>query len=330
VISNGRPPLFSNWVPLGPGALIIHDVIGKERILVPHFKSIEQVVAELANSRYIADRALATVIFLANLLEKPIFLEGEPGVGKTEVAIVMSRLFGTDLIRLQCYEGLDAATSLYEWNYPKQLLHIRLEEHSKSDKEDIERIIYSPQFLIKRPLLDAILRSEETAPVLLIDEIDRSDEEFEAFLLEVLSDFQITIPEIGTIKAKQKPTVVITSNRTRDVHDALKRRCLYHWIEYPSFDKEYEIIKVHFPGIEAIFAKKVARFMQKIRTVDLLKKPGISETLDWTEALMAMHRQYLDEEVIMETLGCILKYQEDIKRFKEEIWTDHEIQAAFL
>ena len=277
------------------------------------------MVAELANGRYIADRALATVLFLANRLEKPVFLEGEPGVGKTEVAIVMSSLFGTDLIRLQCYEGLDAATSLYEWNYPKQLLHIRLEENGKRDREDIERIIYSPHFLIKRPLLDAILRSEEKAPVLLIDEIDRSDEEFEAFLLEVLSDFQITIPEIGTIKAKKRPMVVITSNRTRDVHDALKRRCLYHWIEYPSFKKEYQILTIRLPDIEVGFAEQVTRFMQKIRTIDLLKKPGISETLDWAEALMAMHRQHLDEEVIMETLGCILKYQEDINRFKEEI-----------
>jgi MoxR-like ATPase len=288
------------------------------------------VVAELANGRYVADRAMATVLFLANRLEKPVFLEGEPGVGKTEVAIVMSNLFGTDLIRLQCYEGLDAAASLYEWNYPKQLLHIRLEEHGKRDREDIERIIYSPQFLIKRPLLDAILRSEEKAPVLLIDEIDRSDEEFEAFLLEVLSDFQITIPEIGTMKAKKKPMVVITSNRTREVHDALKRRCLYHWIEYPSFEKEYEIIKIRLPGIESGFAEQITRFMQKIRTEDLLKKPGVSETLDWAQALMTMQRQHLDEGVIMQTLGCILKYQEDIKKFKEEIWADHEAQTAYL
>jgi MoxR-like ATPase len=295
-----------------------------------HFESIEQVVAELANGRYVADRAMATVLFLANRLEKPVFLEGEPGVGKTEVAIVMSNLFGTDLIRLQCYEGLDAAASLYEWNYPKQLLHIRLEEHGKRDREDIERIIYSPQFLIKRPLLDAILRSEEKAPVLLIDEIDRSDEEFEAFLLEVLSDFQITIPEIGTMKAKKKPMVVITSNRTREVHDALKRRCLYHWIEYPSFEKEYEIIKIRLPGIESGFAEQITRFMQKIRTEDLLKKPGVSETLDWAQALMAMQRQHLDEGVIMQTLGCILKYQEDIKKFKEEIWADNEAQTAYL
>jgi len=298
--------------------------------LSSHFDSIEHVVTELADAHYIADRALATVLFLAHRLEKPIFLEGEPGVGKTEVAIVMSRLFKTDLIRLQCYEGLDASTSLYEWNYPKQLLHIRLEEQKKKDKEEIEQLIYSPAFLIKRPLLEAILRAEEKAPVLLIDEIDRSDEEFEAFLLEVLSDFQITIPEIGTMKAKKKPMVVVTSNRTREVHDALKRRCLYHWIEYPSFEKEYRIITTKLPGIEGRFAEQIARFMQRIRTANLLKKPGISESLDWAQALMAMHRQHLDEGVVIETLGCILKYQEDIKTFKEEVWSDDAQRAEYL
>jgi MoxR-like ATPase len=298
--------------------------------LTSHFDSIEHVVTELADAHYIADRALATVLFLAHRLEKPIFLEGEPGVGKTEVAIVMSRLFETDLIRLQCYEGLDVSTSLYEWNYPKQLLHIRLEEQKKKDKEEIEQIIYSPAFLIKRPLLEAILRAEKKAPVLLIDEIDRSDEEFEAFLLEVLSDFQITIPEIGTIKAKKKPMVVVTSNRTREVHDALKRRCLYHWIEYPSFEKEYRIIMTKLPGIEGRFAEQIARFMQRIRTANFLKKPGISETLDWAQALMTMHRQHLDEGVVIETLGCILKYQEDIKTFKEEVWSDDEQRAEYL
>lgn len=298
--------------------------------MTSHFDSIEHVVTELADAHYIADRALATALFLAHRLEKPIFLEGEPGVGKTEVAIVMSRLFQTDLIRLQCYEGLDASTSLYEWNYPKQLLHIRLEEQKQKDKEEIEQLIYSPAFLIKRPLLEAILSAEEKAPVLLIDEIDRSDEEFEAFLLEVLSDFQITIPEIGTMKAKKKPMVLVTSNRTREVHDALKRRCLYHWIEYPSFEKEYRIIMTKLPGIEGRFAEQIARFMQRIRTSNLLKKPGISETLDWAQALMAMHRQHLDEGVVIETLGCILKYQEDIKTFKEEVWSDYAQRGEYL
>jgi MoxR-like ATPase len=296
----------------------------------PYFESIEQVAEELAAAYYIADRALATVLFLAHRLQKPVFLEGEPGVGKTEVGVVMARLFDAQLIRLQCYEGLDAATALYEWNYPKQLLHIRLEEQEKTGKEEIERLIYGPEFLIKRPLLEAILGSNEKTPVLLIDEIDRSDEEFEAFLLEVLSDFQITIPEIGTLMARKKPMVVVTSNRTRDVHDALKRRCLYHWIDYPSFEKEYRIVTTRLPQMEASLAKQVTHFMQKIRTLDFFKKPGISETLDWAMALINMQRKYLDEGVVRETLGCILKYQDDIKRFTDEIWADLEKRAEYL
>jgi MoxR-like ATPase len=294
------------------------------------FESIEQVSEELGKARYIADRALATVIFLAFRLQKPIFLEGEPGVGKTEVGAVMARLFETELIRLQCYEGLDAATALYEWNYPKQLLHIRLEEQDKKAKEEIERVIYGPEFLVKRPLLEAILSSNEKTPVLLIDEVDRSDEEFEAFLLEVLSDFQITIPEIGTLKARQRPMVVVTSNRTRDVHDALKRRCLYHWIDYPSFEKEYQIVMTRLPQIQQKLAEQVAHFMQKIRTVDFLKRPGVSETLDWASALITMERKHLDEDVVKETLGCILKYQDDIRRFKEDIWADSEKRMGYL
>jgi MoxR-like ATPase len=302
----------------------------KGEVVDTHFRSIEQVMEELAEAGYIADRALATVLFLAHRLEKPILLEGEPGVGKTEVAIVLAHLFQTELIRLQCYEGLDASTALYEWNYPKQFLHIRLEEQQQRDKDAIEQLIYTPKFLIQRPLLEAIVRSEERSPVLLIDEIDRSDEEFEAFLLEVLSDFQITIPEIGTMKAHKKPMVVVTSNRTRDVHDALKRRCLYHWIEYPGFEKEYQIILARLPGIEARFADQVTRFMQQIRTVDFLKKPGVSETLDWAQALMTMHRRHLDEAVVLETMGCVLKYQEDIRKFKEEIWAHPEKREAYL
>lgn len=295
-----------------------------------YFESIEQVGEELAAAHYIADRALATVLFLAHRLQKPVFLEGEPGVGKTEVGIVMASLFNTQLIRLQCYEGLDASTALYEWNYPKQLLHIRLEEQKKSGKEEIERLIYGPEFLIKRPLLEAILSSNEKAPVLLIDEIDRSDEEFEAFLLEVLSDFQITIPEVGTLKADMKPMVVVTSNRTRDVHDALKRRCLYHWIDYPTFDKEYRIVTTRLPEIETKLAKQVTHFMQKIRDLDFFKKPGVSETLDWAMALINMQRKHLDEEVVRETLGCILKYQDDIRRFTDDIWADQERRTEYL
>lgn len=298
--------------------------------MVTGFDSVEQVMDKMAEANYIADRSLATVLFLSHRLQKPIFLEGEPGVGKTEVALVMAKIFHAELIRLQCYEGLDATTALYEWNYPKQLLYIRLQESEKRGKEQIEKALFSEQFLIRRPLLEAIVRADHTAPVLLIDEIDRSDEEFEAFLLEVLSDFQITIPEIGTIRAKHRPHVIVTSNRTRDVHDALKRRCLYHWIDYPSFEKEYKIIMTKLPGIDASFAEQVAGFMQLIRQEDLLKRPGVSETLDWARALVEMHRDHLDEEVVMETLGCILKYQEDIQKFKQEIWSNEEKRAAYL
>jgi MoxR-like ATPase len=295
-----------------------------------YFQSIDQVVEELNRNLYIADRALATVIFLSHRLQKPLFLEGEPGVGKTEVGTVMAKLLNTELIRLQCYEGLDASAALYEWNYPKQLLHIKLEEQERKGKEEIERVIYGPEFLIKRPLLQAILNTDEKPPVLLIDEVDRSDEEFEAFLLEVLSDFQITIPEIGTLRAKERPMVVVTSNRTRDVHDALKRRCLYHWIDYPSFEKEYHIVMSRLPGIGETLARQVAHFMRKIRNLDFLKKPGISETLDWASALIAMERKRLDEEVVTQTLGCIFKYQDDIKRFTEEVWSERERRQEYL
>ncbi len=294
------------------------------------FQSVDEVMEKMADAHYIADRSLATVLFLAHRLQKPIFLEGEPGVGKTEVAIVMAKIFGTELIRLQCYEGLDATSALYEWNYPKQLLYIRLEEKDRQSKEEIEKVLFSEQFLIRRPLLEAIIKADRKAPVLLIDEIDRSDEEFEAFLLEVLSDFQITIPEIGTIRARKRPLVVVTSNRTRDVHDALKRRCLYHWIDYPSFEKEYSIILAKLPGIDQKFAQQVTAFMQRLRSEDLLKRPGVSETLDWAQALMEMQRDYLDEEVVMETIGCILKYQEDIQKFREEVWQNDERRKAYL
>jgi len=298
--------------------------------LAARFTSIDHVMTRLADVQYIAERSLATVLFLADRLERPVFLEGEPGVGKTEVAIVLAKMFQTALIRLQCYEGLDAGASLYEWNYPKQLLHIRMEEKSDKTREEIEQVIYSPKFLIQRPLLEAILRPAGNTTVLLIDELDRSDEEFEAFLLEILSDFQVTIPEIGTLAAKTKPLVVITSNRTRDIHDALKRRCLYHWIDYPSFEKEHRIITTRLPGIDGRFAEQITGFMQKIRTADFLKKPGISETLDWAQALLAMHKDHLDEDIVTETLGCILKYHEDIQKFKEEIWADHDQRSEFI
>ena len=279
---------------------------------------------------YIADRPLAVVLFLAWRLKKPVFIEGEPGVGKTEAGTSLARLLDTELIRLQCYEGLDASAALYEWNYPKQLLNIRIEEREDKPKNEIEKMIYGPDFLIERPLLKAINRPGPKPPVLLIDEVDRADEEFEAFLLEVLSDFQVTIPELGTLKAKTKPLVVITSNRTRDVHDALKRRCLYHWIEYPDFAKEKAIIAARLPAINTGLAEQVVSFMQRIRTVDFLKKPGVSESLDWAQALMVMEKDSLDPDTVLETLGCILKYQDDIQRFTDEIWADPKKRAEFL
>ena len=294
------------------------------------FSSIEVIGERLAQHRYITDQSLATVIYLAYHLRKPIFLEGEPGVGKTEVALVLSEILATKLIRLQCYEGLDANSALYEWNYPKQLLRIKMDEQCGLSPEEMGHVIYSEPYLIKRPLLEAIQRSEGSSPVLLIDELDRADEEFEAFLLEILSDFQVSIPEIGTLKATHKPMVVITSNRTRDIHDALKRRCLYHWIDYPDLDKEIKIIQARVPHLEASLTHQVAIFMQNIRQEDLLKKPGISETLDWAEALLKLHRGVLDEETIEQTLGCILKYREDILKFQSSIWADPDKRKHLL
>jgi MoxR-like ATPase len=293
-------------------------------------RSIEQIVWALRKHHYITDRPLATVLFLAQALKKPVFLEGEPGVGKTEVALVLSRILKTRLIRLQCYEGLDVHTALYEWNYPKQILSIRLAEAAGRASNDLEKHIFSEEFLIKRPLLEAILSPEPRPPVLLIDELDRADEEFEAFLLEILSDFQVSIPEIGTLKARQRPWVIITSNRTRDIHDALKRRCLYHWIEYPSMEKEFQIIISRIPKIDHSLAGKIARFMSTLRGQDLQKKPGISESLDWARALIHLHKPFLDEQTVEETLGCILKYQEDQRFFREKVLGDEDRRQAFF
>jgi MoxR-like ATPase len=282
------------------------------------FKSIEDLQDALRKENYIADRTLATTLYLSTSMRKPIFLEGEAGVGKTDVAKVLSRITDTRLIRLQCYEGLDANTALYEWNYAKQLLRIKMEEGSTASREALEETIFSPEFLIARPLLEAIQDTNEKPPVLLIDEVDRSDEEFEAFLLEVLADFQITIPEIGTVAAVHKPYVILTSNRTRDVHDALKRRCLYLWIDYPSFEKELEIVATKIPGLREELARQICNFMQGFREIDFYKKPGIAETLDWATALMTLHRSDLDAEAVNETLGSIFKYQEDVIRAREE------------
>lgn len=294
------------------------------------FESIETLLESLERHHYVTDRALATVIYLAHHMKKPLFLEGEPGVGKTEVALVLSRMLQTRLIRLQCYEGLDAASALYEWNYPKQLLRIRMEEQCRKDPEEIGQVIYTEQYLIKRPLLEAIQSSSQAVPVLLIDELDRADEEFEAFLLEVLSDFQISIPELGTLKATHRPMVVLTSNRTREIHDALKRRCLYHWIDYPDPEKELRIVRARVPGIEDDLAKSIVRFVQRLRQEDLFKRPGISETLDWAEALLRLNRSILDAKTVDETLGCLLKYREDIHRFRTELWSDPEARGQLL
>ncbi len=278
--------------------------------------SIDQLQEALHGRNYVADRGLATAAFLALKLQRPLFLEGEPGVGKTEIAKVIANLLGTELIRLQCYEGLDVNQAVYEWNYTRQMLHIRLLE-SRGERAS-ESELFGKEYLLERPLLQAIERSKNHRPVLLIDEIDRSDEEFEAFLLEILSDFQITIPEIGTIKAAQPPVVVLTSNRTREVHDALKRRCLYYWIDYPSFEKEYNIVRAKQPQAAAQLAEQVTHFIQELRQQDLYKIPGVAETLDWTAALVALDAQALSVEIVENTIGVILKYQDDIEKINGE------------
>ncbi len=280
--------------------------------------SIDEIEQRLRERRYIGDRGLATSIFLALKLEKPLFIEGEAGVGKTEAAKVMADVLGARLIRLQCYEGIDLAHAVYEWNYPRQLLHIRLLGEG-DDKRVAEREIFSSEFLLRRPLLDAIDNDDPTPPVLLIDEIDRSDEEFEAFLLELLSDFQVSIPEIGTIKAKKVPFVVITSNRTREVHDALKRRCLYHWIDYPNLEKEVEIVRARAPEAAEGLAREVAALVQGLRGMDLYKVPGVAETLDWARSLAALGATRIDATLVDATLGAALKYQEDLERIREQV-----------
>ena len=285
----------------------------------PKKLTIDKVQEALRKQQYICDRSLATVVYLSITLGKPVLLEGEAGVGKTEIAKVLAEVMETRLIRLQCYEGLDANTALYEWNYPKQMLRIKLEEVGGKDRAAVETEIFTEEYLVKRPLLEAIQSDGPMAPVLLIDEIDRADMEFEAFLLEVLSDFQITIPEIGTIRASLRPYVFLTSNRTREIHDALKRRCLYHWIDYPTFEKEYEIVMTKFPQVRDHLAKQICAFMQRVRQMNFYKRPGVAETLDWASALMALSRQELDQKTVEETMGCIFKYREDLHHLKEEL-----------
>lgn len=281
---------------------------------VQPFSNIADVTDKFATQGYLTDRLLSTTVYLAATLGKPIFLEGEPGVGKTELAKVMAAVLDTELIRLQCYEGLDTNTALYEWNYPRQMLEVRLEEARGMAGDEIGANIFSEAFLLRRPLLRAIDDHANKPPVLLIDEVDRSDEEFEAFLLEVLSDFQVTIPEIGTLRAKQPPFVILTSNRTRELHDALKRRCLYHWISYPDFAKEIDIVNVKVLGIQKRLARQVCGFMQLMREQEFYKRPGIAETIDWACALMSLEIDELDTDTITTTIGCILKYKGDVDK----------------
>jgi MoxR-like ATPase len=281
------------------------------------FQTIDELYRALQELKYICDRRLATTVFLALGMEKPLLLEGEPGVGKTEVAKVLAQALGRRLIRLQCYEGLDVSTAIYEWNFTKQILSIKMAEADRS-LENLKSI-FDEEYLIQRPLLEAIRSETLGRPVvLLIDELDRADEEFEAFLLEVLSDYQITVPEIGTLTAQSKPVVVITSNRTRELHDAIKRRCLYHWIPYPSLEKEYAVITAKIPEIGQELAMKVCSLMQEIRRIDFFKRPGIAETLDWVRSLILLHRDRLDAETIEETLGCLFKVQEDQEKVESE------------
>jgi MoxR-like ATPase len=286
---------------------------------LPLKRSVEHLQRALADERYVADRGLAVSIYLALRLQRPLFLEGEAGVGKTEVAKVLASALRTELIRLQCYEGLDISHACYEWNYPRQLLEIRLLDAAHElDRTSAARELFTAPFLIKRPLLQALDGAGDRPLVLLIDEIDRADEEFEGYLLEFLSDFQVTIPELGTIRASTPPVVVITSNRTREVHDALKRRCVYCWIDYPDFDKEYQILCSKVPGASTRLAQQVAAFVQELRTIELYKPAGVSETLDWAAALVALDRQLLEPDVIAETLGVLLKHQEDIQAVNGE------------
>ncbi|HVK92612.1 MAG TPA: MoxR family ATPase [Mycoplana sp.] len=280
-------------------------------------QSIDQTLEMLAAGNYLAGRSLATVLFLSLKMKRPLFLEGEAGVGKTEIAKVLAHALDRPLIRLQCYEGLDIASAVYEWNYPAQMLEIRLAEAAgTTDRDRIESDIFSDRYLIRRPVLQALSSPDGRAPVFLIDELDRTDEAFEAFLLEVLSDFQVTVPELGTIRATEPPIVIITTNRTREVHDALKRRCLYHWVDYPKAEQELEIIRRKVPGCNEALSRQIVAYVQRLRTLDLFKNPGVAETIDWATALTELDRTALDPETVSDTLGTLLKYQDDIARIE--------------
>ena len=282
--------------------------------------TVDETVSRLARGDYVAERSLATAVFLTLKLRRPLFLEGEAGVGKTEVARVLARVLGRRLVRLQCYEGLDVASAVYEWNYPRQMIRIRLAEAAGQDRgdstESLEEDIFSRRFLIERPLLQALDPDPAGAPVLLIDELDRADEPFEAYLLELLADFQVTIPELGTIAASEPPVVVITSNRTREIHDAIKRRCYYHWVDYPDAARELEILQVRAPGTAEALSREVVAFVQSLREMDLFKAPGVAETIDWAQALTQLDVLALAPDVVNDTLGSLLKYQDDIVRIR--------------
>ncbi|ESX09075.1 MoxR family ATPase [Mesorhizobium sp. M0179] len=281
----------------------------------PEPRTIDETLDLLTSADYVADRSLATVLFLSLRMQRPLFLEGEAGVGKTEIAKVLAQALGRRLIRLQCYEGLDVSSAVYEWNYAAQMIEIRMEEAAGSvDRSDMERNVFSEKYLIRRPVLDALTGKAGAAPVFLIDELDRTDEAFEAFLLEILSDFQVTVPELGTIKAEEPPIVIITTNRTREIHDALKRRCLYHWVDYPNAERELEIVRRKVPQANSRLSAEVVSFIQKLRRVELFKAPGVAETIDWAGALTELDKVALDPETVSDTIGVLLKYQDDIAR----------------
>jgi MoxR-like ATPase len=281
---------------------------------------VSDLEASLREKKYVADRGLATTLYLTLTMQKPLLLEGEAGVGKTEIAKVLADMLGAPLIRLQCYEGLDASSAIYEWDYPRQMLFLRsLEASGSLGSDQVRKDLFSEDFLLKRPLLQAIDAAHDRSPVLLIDEVDRADQELEAFLLELLSDFQVTVPELGTLRAEHVPIVILTSNRTREIHDALKRRCLYYWIDFPNFDKEYRILSAKVPEASERLATQICTFTQGLRDVDLFKSPGMAETLDWAQALLALGSKDLSDEVVEATLGVILKYQEDVDKISGDL-----------